>query len=260
MKQQFANVNDADYIQTSARLIEMVLESLGIRARVVEVNILDKFYEYYLELAVGTDLKQLEKHDRDLAMALASPTGKVYWQIPVPGKICVGLKVPKPPKEYFENLKFEEQIRRKNKSLRNSIVFAFFLLGELNYWIARKLLDKNETSSPEHTELFFRAIARIRAFNEKDGVVLVDRLKTAFKIDIVKAYKLQEELINAGVIRWWNKDDFKKTSIGKTHTGNIVWKNINKYKVPKEIETTEAAKVKEERKKGLLPKTIGDLY
>lgn len=133
--------NDADYIKKNARLIEMVLESFGITARVAEINILDKYYEYYLELAVGTDLKELEKHDRDLAMALASPTGKVYWQIPVPGKIFIGLKVPKPSKEFFENQEFEKQMYNKNKSLRANIAFAFFLLGELNYWIARKIFD-----------------------------------------------------------------------------------------------------------------------
>lgn len=144
MKQQFANVNDADYIKKNARLIEMVMESFGIPVRVVEINILDKFYEYCLEVAVGSDLKKLEKHDRDLAIALASPTGKVYWQIPVPGKSYVALKVPKPPKEFFENQKFEEQMYKKNKSLRDNIAFVFFLLGELNYWIARKVFDKDK--------------------------------------------------------------------------------------------------------------------
>ncbi len=144
MNKQFENINDADYIKKSSRLIELTLEALGFNVRVCEVNILDKFYEYYLEVALGTNLKKLEKHDKDLALALASPTGKVYWQIPVPGKIYIGLKVPKPSKDYFENLRFEEQMYKKNKSLRDNIAFVFFLLGELNYWIAHKIFDKGK--------------------------------------------------------------------------------------------------------------------
>jgi len=105
--------NDADYIKKNARLIETVMESFGIPVRVVKINIEDKFYEYCLDVAVGSDLKKLEKHDRDLAIAMASPTGKVYWQIPVPGKSYVILKAPKPSKKYFEDQRFEEEMYKK---------------------------------------------------------------------------------------------------------------------------------------------------
>lgn len=136
MKKTLSEYNDAHHIQISARMIGGSLASFGIHARVVEIKIEEKFYEYYLELGVGTDLKELEKHDRDLAMTLASPTGKVYWQIPIPGKSCVGLKVPKPPKEYFEKLKLEEESWKKQNNLRSKIAFALF-------YIANKILGKD---------------------------------------------------------------------------------------------------------------------
>ena len=251
--------NDADYLKRSSRLIELTLESLGIFAKVGEVNILEKFYEYRLELAVGTDLEQLEKHDRDLAMALASPTGKVYWEIPIAGTIYVGLKVPKPSKEYFQNLKEKKLANRKSKTFLGKLAFAFFLIGEANHWVSRKLLEKDEINNTKHTRLFYRAIARIRAVNEKNGAVLIDRLRSTFNIDPIRAYKLREELVNAGILRWWDDKDFKKTKKGEKPVGNIVWENINKYKIPDDIQKAETKRVKEEKKMGLFPKTIADL-
>jgi DNA segregation ATPase FtsK/SpoIIIE-like protein len=140
MDLKFKGNNDADYIKQSASMIEMTLKAFGIFVRVCKINILDKFYEYYLEVAVGTDLKKLEKHSRDLAMVLASPTGKVYWQIPVPGKIYAGLKVPKLSKEYFEKIRLEEEARIKNNGWRSKIAFPLFLLGKLFYFIALKIV------------------------------------------------------------------------------------------------------------------------
>jgi DNA segregation ATPase FtsK/SpoIIIE-like protein len=133
-------VDDADFIKKNADLIEQVLRALGFPTRVVEINILKGFYEYLLDVAVGTDLEELEKHKKDLALALASPTGKVYWQIPIPGKALIGLKVPKPSKEFFEQLKAEEEERRKGNDLKHKIAFVFFLIGDVNHYIGRKIL------------------------------------------------------------------------------------------------------------------------
>lgn len=136
MKIPLSENNDANHIEMSARMIEMSLESFGIFAKVAEISIEEKYYEYYLDLGVGTDLKALEKHDRDLAITLASPTGKVYWHIPIPGKSYVGLKVPKPPKEYFEELKSKEEMWKKYHNFRYKIAFALF-------FIAKIILGKN---------------------------------------------------------------------------------------------------------------------
>lgn len=127
-------------MQQSTALIEGTLESLGIFARVSHINIIDDFYEYLLEIAVGANLEELEKHDRDLALVLASPTGKVYWQIPIPGKALVGLRVPKPTSEYFEKMRDEDKASKRPKDLRSTIAFVFFLIGDANHSIARRIL------------------------------------------------------------------------------------------------------------------------
>lgn len=53
---------------------------------------------------MGTDLSEIERHSRDIALAVASPTGKVELEIPIPGRSLVGIKVPKPSKENLEEM------------------------------------------------------------------------------------------------------------------------------------------------------------
>lgn len=111
----------------------------------------------------------------------------------------------------------------------------------------------------KHTKLFYRTIARIRALNVKDGAVLGERIKKIYKISLLRAYRLRFELEDAGLVRKWDDSDFRKLPKNKRPKGNIVWKNMGKFRVPKEITKEETARVNEEKKKGLFPKTIGDL-
>jgi len=143
MKKSLSEYNDADHIEISAKMIEASLASFGIFARVVEISIEEKFYEFYLDLPMGTDLKALEKHGRDLAMVLASPTGRIYWQIPVPGKSYVGLKVPKPSIAYLESIRAKDEAWKKQNNLRSKIAFFFYFLGKVNYYIAKTILGKD---------------------------------------------------------------------------------------------------------------------
>lgn len=131
--------NEADFMQKQGRMIELIMESFGINVRVGKIDIQPKYYEYCLEVAVGTNLKELENHTRDLAMALASPTGKVSWRIPIPGTIFAGLKVPKPTKEYFESLKEDENYSKKQKSPKQILALVLFLVGNAFYKASKRL-------------------------------------------------------------------------------------------------------------------------
>lgn len=142
MDKNLNEYSDADHIEISAKMIEFSLGSFGIFAKVAEISIEEKFYEYYLELPIGTDLKALEKHGRDLAMVLASPTGRVYWQIPVPGKSYVKLKVPKPSMAYLESLRAKNEAWKKHNDLRHKIAFFFYLMGKVNYYIAKIIIGE----------------------------------------------------------------------------------------------------------------------
>jgi DNA segregation ATPase FtsK/SpoIIIE, S-DNA-T family len=122
------------------KMIEATLESFGIKGRVAKVNILPKYYEYYIEVAVGTELKRLENLEREIAMAVESPTGKVKWQLPVPGTFYAGLKVPKPDESYFKREELEVETSLHNRSWKSRAAFAFFLLGEACHNIARRIM------------------------------------------------------------------------------------------------------------------------
>jgi S-DNA-T family DNA segregation ATPase FtsK/SpoIIIE len=66
---------DRGDIKGNAAIIEKTLESFGITARVVEVNLGPAVTQYALEVALGTKLSKITALERDLALALAAPTG-----------------------------------------------------------------------------------------------------------------------------------------------------------------------------------------
>ncbi len=83
-------------IKEHSEIIEKTLDSYGIRVRVAEVNYLpDDAIQYCLEIVTGTKLEDIEKRKRELALALASSTGTVEIQAPIPGRALVGITVPK---------------------------------------------------------------------------------------------------------------------------------------------------------------------
>jgi len=81
-------------IKQNAAVIERTLESFGIQAKVVEVNMGPAVTQYALEIALGTKLTKITALGNDLALALAAPTGAVRIEAPIPGKSLVGIEVP----------------------------------------------------------------------------------------------------------------------------------------------------------------------
>lgn len=84
---------DADVVQV-AKIIEFTLESFGILAIVKEINQNQKDTDYYLDVAVGTPLENILKLNKDIALAVASPTGDVQIAAPIPGRSLIGITVP----------------------------------------------------------------------------------------------------------------------------------------------------------------------
>jgi len=91
---------DRGDIKGNAAIIEKTLESFGITARVVEVNLGPTVTQYALEVALGTKLSKVTSLDRDLALALAAPTGTIRIEAPIPGKSLVGIELPNRSPEF----------------------------------------------------------------------------------------------------------------------------------------------------------------
>ena len=94
---QKANRGD---MKQNAETIEKTLESFGISAHVVEVNLGPAVTQYSLEIALGTKLSKITALSNDLALALAAPTGQIRIEAPIPGKRLVGIEIPNRSLEY----------------------------------------------------------------------------------------------------------------------------------------------------------------
>ncbi len=91
---------DRGDIKGNAAIIEKTLESFGITARVVEVNLGPAVTQYAIEVALGTKLSKITALERDLALALAAPTGTIRIEAPIPGRSLVGIELPNKTSEF----------------------------------------------------------------------------------------------------------------------------------------------------------------
>lgn len=85
---------DRGNVNARAKIIEDTLNSFGISAKVVEVNFGPSVTQYALETATGTKIAKVSSLQYDLALSLASPTGSVRIEAPIPGKSLIGIEVP----------------------------------------------------------------------------------------------------------------------------------------------------------------------
>ncbi len=85
---------DRGDIKKTAAVIEKTLQSFGIEARVVEVNLGPAVTQYALEIALGTKVSKITSLSNDLALATEAPTGQIRIEAPIPGRGLVGIEIP----------------------------------------------------------------------------------------------------------------------------------------------------------------------
>jgi len=105
-------------IRENAAIIEKTLESFGIIAKVVEVNMGPAVTQYAIEVALGTKLSKITSLERDLALALSAPTGTIRIEAPIPGRNLVGIELPNRAAEFVplkKMLQSEEMQSHKSK-------------------------------------------------------------------------------------------------------------------------------------------------
>ncbi|MCR4324603.1 MAG: FtsK/SpoIIIE domain-containing protein [Candidatus Curtissbacteria bacterium] len=81
-------------LKQNAQTIEKTLESFGISAEVTEVNLGPTITQYAMKIPMGTKLSKILTLQNDLALALATSTGNVRIEAPIPGKSLVGIEIP----------------------------------------------------------------------------------------------------------------------------------------------------------------------
>lgn len=108
---------DRGDVKQNADIIESTLDSFGIKAEVVEVNLGPAVTQYALKINLGTKLTKVTALANDLALALAAPTGQIRIEAPIPGRSLVGVEIPNRSAEMV-GLKtiLASDVMRKHKS------------------------------------------------------------------------------------------------------------------------------------------------
>jgi len=104
-------------IKKMANTIENTLQSFGIGAKVVEVNLGPAVTQYALNIALGTKVSKITSLSNDLALATEAPTGQIRIEAPIPGRNLVGIEIPNRSLEVVTlKTMLESQIMTKSKS------------------------------------------------------------------------------------------------------------------------------------------------
>jgi S-DNA-T family DNA segregation ATPase FtsK/SpoIIIE len=121
---------DRGDIKGNAAIIEQTLESFGITARIIEVNQGPAVTQYALEVALGTKLSKITGLERDLALALAAPTGTIRIEAPIPGRSLVGIELPNRSPEFvtFKKMMTADIMREARSKL--TVALGLDVAGE----------------------------------------------------------------------------------------------------------------------------------
>lgn len=147
--------NNRNSLIRDAQTIEETLESFGIRSRVTEFNFNPNYTEFYLEIALGTPLEDVVKLHKDIAMALASMTGDVEIEAPIPGKSLIGIRLPY-EKQWFEtrikgydawkkkeDSKIEPETKKESTPTWRDFIAGFFYLIATGFIKLAELFKKD---------------------------------------------------------------------------------------------------------------------
>lgn len=114
MPPQKADRGDVNKI---AQTIESTLQSFGIEAKVVEINLGPAVTQYALNIALGTKVSKVTALSNDLALATEAPTGQIRIEAPIPGRNLVGIEIPNRSLEIVPlRTMLASEVMTKNKS------------------------------------------------------------------------------------------------------------------------------------------------
>lgn len=90
-KKQARTKEGNDKVLETSRRLESILESFGVRAKVIEITKGPILNRFEMEVAAGTKISKIVGLSDDIALNLAVSQVRVA---PVPGKVAVGIEVP----------------------------------------------------------------------------------------------------------------------------------------------------------------------
>lgn len=117
-------------IRGNAGIIEKTLDSFGIDAKVVEVNGGPAVTQYALEVSLGTKLSKITSLERDLALALAAPTGTIRIEAPIPGRSLIGIELPNHAAEFVSLRKMLESDEMRGHKSKLAVALGLDVSGK----------------------------------------------------------------------------------------------------------------------------------
>src|SRR3989344_3600285 len=123
---------DRGNINENASTIEKNLDSFGITARVKEINLGPAVTQFAIEVALGTKLSKITALERDLALALAAPTGTIRIEAPIPGRPLVGIELPNRTPEFVPLKKMMLSEAMKNAKSKLTLPLGLDVSGKPN--------------------------------------------------------------------------------------------------------------------------------
>jgi DNA segregation ATPase FtsK/SpoIIIE, S-DNA-T family len=172
------NTADVGDVEARAKVIQDTLRSFGIGVQVADVKAGPTITQYQLKTRSGTKVSKIASLHNDLAMALASKTGTVRIEAPIPGKALIGIEVPNNTREYvnFKSLLTSDTMKAHKSKL--AITLGVNVGGQVHvYDIAKMphLLIAGSTGSGKsvfiHNILFS---ILYRASPQEVKIILVD--------------------------------------------------------------------------------------
>lgn len=121
---------DRGDLKKNAQIIESTLESFGVAARVVEVNLGPAVTQYALQIALGTKLSKITALSNDLALALAAPTGQIRIEAPIPGRSLVGIEIPNRSLEFVTLKQMLQSDTMRNSKSKLTVALGLDVSGQ----------------------------------------------------------------------------------------------------------------------------------
>jgi S-DNA-T family DNA segregation ATPase FtsK/SpoIIIE len=89
-----SEVRDTSDVDKKSKIIKDTLKSFGIEVDIGEPKVGPAVTQYTLQPKSVTKISKIASLHDNLALALASPTGSVRIEAPIPGKAAIGIEVP----------------------------------------------------------------------------------------------------------------------------------------------------------------------
>lgn len=89
-----SEVRDTSDVDKRSKVIKDTLRDFGIEVEIADTKVGSSVTQYSLQPKSVTKISKIASLHEDLALALASPTGSVRIEAPIPGKSLIGIEVP----------------------------------------------------------------------------------------------------------------------------------------------------------------------